>query len=180
MKIKISKIGAAKSQLLEAINLFFEGRDPVSIHTLVGAALEILNDHFNAKEVRDSNLVLHKDSIHIKDEYRKEWKDSINKFKNFFKHADRDLKQGVREIEFSPDINEIFILEAIHRLQGVEKDKDVHEPEFKVFIAWMMKMRPGLFKEDQKQNVEKIGELELNSLQDFRNSLLYLKGRIGI
>ena len=30
MKISVSKIAAAKSQLLEAINLFFEERDPIS------------------------------------------------------------------------------------------------------------------------------------------------------
>lgn len=42
--MQITKIGAARSQLTEAINSFFEERDPVSIHTLIGAALQILND----------------------------------------------------------------------------------------------------------------------------------------
>ena len=47
MKITVSKIAAAKSQLLEAINLFFEERDPISIHTLTCVALQILHDHFD-------------------------------------------------------------------------------------------------------------------------------------
>jgi len=53
--------------------LFFEQRDPVSIHTLVGASLQILHDHIDdVGIVWDENLFLHKDTIYIKDEYRKE------------------------------------------------------------------------------------------------------------
>lgn len=114
MKINITKIGAARSQLLEAINLFFEEHDPVSIHTLVGASLQILNDHISDRgRVWDNNLILHDEAIYIKEGYRKYWHDKLNEAKNFFKHADRDLKIGKSTIEFETDLNQIFIFEAI-------------------------------------------------------------------
>ena len=68
MKITVTKIGAARSQLIEAIHLFFEDRDPVSIHTLVGASLQILNDHItDVGEVWDNNLMFHFDTIYCVD-----------------------------------------------------------------------------------------------------------------
>ena len=95
MKINVSKIGAARSQLIEALRLFFEQRDPVLIHTLVGASLQILHDHIDdVGIVWDEILFLHKDTIYIKDEYPKEWRVKVNEARNFFKHADRDLKDG--------------------------------------------------------------------------------------
>jgi hypothetical protein len=60
MKINVSKMAAAKSQLLEAINLFLEERDPISIHTLTCAALQILHDHFDdVGQVWDHKLIFH-------------------------------------------------------------------------------------------------------------------------
>jgi len=41
--IMISKLDAARRQLATAITLWFEDRDPVSIHTLVFAAYEIIH-----------------------------------------------------------------------------------------------------------------------------------------
>jgi hypothetical protein len=67
MKIVIPKIGAARRQLLEAINLFFEERDPVSVHTRVSASLGILHDYFDTDAAWNSNLMLHPESIYIKD-----------------------------------------------------------------------------------------------------------------
>lgn len=176
MKTKVTKIGAAKSQLLEAINLFFEERDPVSIHTLVGASLEILNDHFDDKgEVWDLNLALHPDSIYIKDEYRKEWADSLNKAKNFFKHADRDLKKGIDDIEFDPDVNEFFILETIRRLQLVQKDAFIFEPEFKVFSAWLMRKRPHMVKAEHRETVEQVSAIDIGNFADFKKMIDVMK-----
>ncbi len=41
---KVNKIEAARRQLVEAITLFFERRDPIAIHTLIGASHQILYD----------------------------------------------------------------------------------------------------------------------------------------
>jgi len=134
MKINVTKISAARSQLIEAINLFFEERDPISIHTLVGASLQILNDHItNTKDVYDNGLVLRFDTIYVDDEFRKLWIRGINKARNFFKHADNDKKKS---IEFETDLNEIYIHEALRCLKIVEGEDHVFSIEFKIFMTW--------------------------------------------
>jgi hypothetical protein len=40
--IRLTKIEAAEKQLREAIRLFAEGRDPVTVQTVVGAAHQVL------------------------------------------------------------------------------------------------------------------------------------------
>ena len=106
MKICVSKIQAARRQLLEAINLFFEERDPVAVHTLVGASLNILHDHFDIDAAWDSNLMLHPESIYIKDEYRKEWLTLIRDAKNFFNIA---IRSPLSLIVFVPNICGLYI-----------------------------------------------------------------------
>lgn len=69
MKIKITKMHSAILQLKEAIKLFFEERDPVSIHTLSSAALQIINDHI---KTLDYNTAIHPNSPYIREEHRKE------------------------------------------------------------------------------------------------------------
>ena len=149
--MKISKIEAAKYQLIESIRLFFEERDPVSIHTLTGAALDVLNDHITDKGlVWDHNLFFHPESIYIKDEHRKEFQDHIRKNKNFFKHADRDIKAGIHEIEFDPGVNEAYIFEAIRALAVVAPGFRSCETDF--FTYWLLANHPHWLK-DGNQNI---------------------------
>ncbi len=85
-KENITKIDAAKRQMNEAIRLFFERRDSISIHTLAAAAAQILADLCKAKGVfsplRGADL--------IRKERRKEWLRALKASENFFKHARRD------------------------------------------------------------------------------------------
>ena len=147
MKVNVTKIGAARSQLIEAINLFFEERDPVSIHTLVGASIQILNDHItDIGDVWDNNLIHHYNTIYINDDSRKIWNSKINEAKNFFKHADRDLREGKISIEFETDLNNFSIFEAIRCLKVVEGEDYVFSIEFSTFIAWLCLKYPNLLK----------------------------------
>jgi hypothetical protein len=43
-KLKLSKLDCARRQLELAIELYFMERDPVSIHTLAGAARQLIED----------------------------------------------------------------------------------------------------------------------------------------
>lgn len=142
MKIRVTKIGAARAQLNEAIALFFEERDPISIHTLIGASLEVLNDHFSdPREVWNNGLMFHYHSVFIKEERRSEAYAKVNEARNFFKHADRDLKKGIDSIEFEPNVNEFFIFGAIQCLEAVEKKLGLVEKrseEINTFIGWFM------------------------------------------
>lgn len=173
MKIRVSKIGAARRQLIEAVNLFFEQRDPVTVHTLVGASLNILHDHFDTDAAWDSNLMFHPESIYIKDEYRKEWITLIRDAKNFFKHADRDLKKGRGEIEFETDMNIFQILEAIRCLRVVEADEFEFLPEFKVFFVWFALKYPHMIIDNPF--AKNLGNIDLDDFEFFRYGIQLLR-----
>lgn len=176
MKITVSKIAAARSQLLEAITLFFEERDPVSIHTLVCAALQILHDHFDdIGQVWDHNLIFHYDSIYVKDEYRKEYANKVHEVKNFFKHADNDLRAGKTSIEFNTETNAFHILEAVRCLRIIEGDNHVFHPEFRVFACWYGLKYPEHFIDEWKQIFIKIKGVNPDNYRYFHDAIIYLK-----
>lgn len=156
MKMTVSKIDAARAQLLEAIRLFFEKRDPISIHTLVGAAMQIVHDHIDEGTALDENLFFHYDTIYIKDEYRKKFKDKINEATNFFKHADRDLREGKVTIEFETASTDFRIVKSIRCLKIIEGDAFVNSPEFRVYIVWYALKYPTHIKGEARQKFAKI------------------------
>jgi len=109
--ISLNKMEAAKRQLKEAIVMFLEKRDIVAVHTLAAASYQVLYDIAKKQGIRD---ILY-DSDIIKDEYRGIAKtDYINKAKNFFKHADKDLDE---ETEFNSSMNEWFLFSAGHLIR---------------------------------------------------------------
>jgi hypothetical protein len=74
-KITVTKLEAAQRQLRTAIRLWFEGGDPVSIHTLAFAAYEIA--HVVSKKRNRARRDLIFDTLMIKEEHRAEWGKSI-------------------------------------------------------------------------------------------------------
>jgi hypothetical protein len=96
--ITVSKLDAARRQLRAAIRLWFQGGDPVAIHTLISAAHEIVHTLF--KRAGLHGLMF--DTDYIKDEYRSDWAKLIKRHSAFFKHAQKD-PDG--EIEFDPAVN---------------------------------------------------------------------------
>jgi hypothetical protein len=170
MKIKITKLDAAKSQTLEAINLFFEERDPVSIHTLAGAALQILHDHFKTKkEVGKAKLILHYETPYIKNEHRKYWSNKVREAKNFFKHANKDLK---KTINFETDTNAFHLLEAIMCFISLKDDFFVWPIEFNVFLSWVMLKYPKNFNDNDM--IEKCPNINPENLDFFRKAICLL------
>ena len=109
-KIKLNKLDVALRQLREAIHLFFEERDCVSIHTLAMASYQILYDIAKKNNIED----LMYDSIVIRDEYRRLAKQYLNKSKNFFKHAEKDTN---KRHDFAPVTNEYSLLYTITLLE---------------------------------------------------------------
>ena len=181
MKIHVSKIAAAKSQLLEAINLFFEERDPISIHTLTCAALQILHDHFDdVGQVQDHNLIFHYDSIYIKEEYRKEYAEHVHKVRNFFKHADRDLKAGKASIVFNTEENAFYILEAVRCLRIVEGSKYVFHPEFRAFMCWYGLKYPNHLNDQGEKSFIKMKGISPDNFKYFHNAIVCLKANPGL
>jgi hypothetical protein len=129
--MNITKLDAAKSQLATAIRLYFEDCDPVSVHTLALAASEIIDRLCVSKgtaAMRSSFLEA------IIPGRRKEFADTFNKTKNFFKHASSSKPNEILE-DFSDEQNLIGIIMAADglRLLGVG-----------IFTAWVSVMEPEL------------------------------------
>jgi hypothetical protein len=137
-KIPITKLDAARRQLETAVILWFHEGDPVSIHTLVAAAYQILYD-LNKKCGGASMM---KDAKIIRPEYMKEWHRIFAKWENFFKHADRD---SLKTLLFPPQVTRTFMLDAI-----TKHDEMSHEerPLFRLFHFYMVFTEPRFFKND--------------------------------
>ncbi|HEX3936231.1 MAG TPA: hypothetical protein VHX43_01905 [Xanthobacteraceae bacterium] len=134
--LTISKVDAAHRQLRTAITLWFAESDPVSTHTLVFAAYEVL--HTVSKKRTPSRRDLLFDSDRIKDEYRSEFNKIIKKPAYFFKHADRE-PEGI--INFDPNINVPFILFATIARYYCNIQESQEES---TFLWWLRINRPQL------------------------------------
>jgi hypothetical protein len=73
--IKITKLEAARRQLVTAIRIYFADGDPISTHTLAAAAFEILDDLDN--HGADSGTIFDRMEKNIKPERLKEFRELI-------------------------------------------------------------------------------------------------------
>jgi hypothetical protein len=136
--------------------------------------LQILHDHIDdVGIVWDENLFFYKNTIYIKDEYRKEWLDKVNEARNFFKHADRDLRDGKTTIEFETATTQFHILEAIRCLKLVENDSFDFPFGFQVFLGWYSLKYPKHFKPEGRERFERLNSMNPDNLAEF-NALLVL------
>jgi hypothetical protein len=127
-KLVVSKADAATRQLDCAIRLWFSGGDPVSIHTLVGAAYQIIHD-MNKK--RDGKDLLF-DADFIKEEHRKTVHDLMRRDFNFFKHADTDTHEVT---EFVPFASIMFMLIGIQTLRNLGVRQTDAQMTFGIYMA---------------------------------------------
>jgi hypothetical protein len=110
VKIRVAKMDAALRQLDTAIRLWFSDGDAVSIHTLVGAAYQIIHDFNKQKGGRDLLF----DSGIIKEEFRAQAIKFLRKDFNFFKHADEDPNDVTEFVAMS---SFMFMLISIQTLK---------------------------------------------------------------
>ncbi len=167
MKISLSKIDVAESQLRTAIRLMFGSGDPVSVHTLTSAALNILHDHIPKEEAWKHDIFLHGNTIFIKEEYQSIWRNKVREAANFFKHADRDLKAGRDTLVFNTTITEFHILEALNCLRIILKEEATWRPEYAVFSGWFMLKHPACTNEALKPLVDQFSDFPLDDLSLF-------------
>lgn len=103
---KITKIEAAERQLKQAIRLFFERVDDISVFTLVGASHGILTDLIK----KEGKINLLTETPYIRTERKSDWLKIIKKPINFFKHADKDPEDV---IELDEKIIPYYIIDCI-------------------------------------------------------------------
>jgi hypothetical protein len=116
--MEITKIDAAKAQLATAIRLYFDDKDPISIHTLTMAAGEIIDKICTSKGLVSMRSGLLDNIIPAR---RQEVGDAMNRARNFFKHASpANPDETLRD--FSDDVNLFAIIFAAESLRslGVE------------------------------------------------------------
>lgn len=135
----VSKVDAARRQLESAITLYFQGGDPIAVHTLACAAHQIVHDINQHKNGKDAPELLF-NNLNFKDEFRGLLIKHFHKDYNFFKHANKDPDPNGK-IEFNPKSTEIFMLFATKGLSylGVPYSNKmtafliyirIHNPEF--------------------------------------------------
>ena len=134
--IHVSKIDAARRQLRTAIRLWFYDHDPVSAHTLVSAAREIIQVILK-KRNPSAGAAFDLLAI-VKKEYRNEISTALKQHANFFKHASRDPDET---IEFHPGLSELFILIAVQTLSACG---ELLREEERAFLVWMQLHSPEL------------------------------------
>ena len=156
-RYSVTKLDAARKQLRVAISLWFQDGDGISIHTLAGAAHQIITD---INRNRGGKGILF-DSPIFKDEYRKQAIARLRKEINFFKHADED-PDGV--IDFAPKMSEMFIMGA---LLGLETLGISHEPVEAAFITWFAFHHPELLTEKgRKYFVERLSAYDAINIKE--------------
>ena len=144
-EIGISKIEAAKRQLETAITLYFQNADPVSIHTLVAAAHEILHGICKVRGLESLLKDVVKQSI--RKEKQNEYNDIIREAENFFKHGRRDPDAS---FEFRPVTTEIFIFDACFMYESLTMKTP--KPLF-IFKFWFLIKNPYMIAEEYRDEI---------------------------
>ena len=126
--LTLSKLEAARRQLEMAARLYFSEADPVSIHTLVSAAYQILEDVNHA--LGGSPMLKGQLPNWVRPDANSEAKRRLNEAANFFKHADRDHDQV---LEFRPGLSELMMFDAIRKYRELTGELI---PILGVYEAW--------------------------------------------
>lgn len=135
--LEIDKKTAINRTLTEAILLFFEDRDAIAIHILSASALRSLHEHFDSTEIiKDRKLFLHYKS---ETDPNKLYLQYVWDAHNFFKHSKKDIKNGVSTIDFSEDVNQLYLYEAINIYKYIYKEMP---PIFFYFLLWFSVNEP--------------------------------------
>jgi hypothetical protein len=164
---QVTKLEAAERQIKEAIWLFFEKRDYISIHTLAGAANQILYDISEKSGIESL-----RSSLMVKEEYRKEWINNLNKARNFFKHAKNDPNTL---LEFNQELNVFLIVDTLSIYIKVAQKVF---PELEVFQIWFTLAYPHLTKEGPlKEVVSNIMVPKGVSAYDYQSCLEVLRDK---
>jgi hypothetical protein len=129
----ITKIEAARRQLVTAIRLFFEDADSVSVYALAQAAWELLDalcTHRSTTRFRqEMTTATGLSEVNIK---------KIASYgRNFFKHADRD-PEAVLE-DFTDDLNDHVLIAACFDYGELAGSKPM---EVQVFQIWYFAAHP--------------------------------------
>lgn len=124
--LPITKLDAARRQLDTAIRLLFAGEDPVSVHTLVGAASVLFSDLI---ELEAPDRSWDRQAQAATGMSKSEYFQIMRRAQNFFKHA-RDDHDA--QLEFDPSDTEALTFWAVMNASELAP----MSPETEVFQLW--------------------------------------------
>jgi hypothetical protein len=142
-KIKISKLDAARRQILTAIRLYFNHGDIVSMHTLAAAAFKITQNICDKSPNLPDSLTDWIDQL-VKPEDKNVFWNKLHETANFFKHANHD-PDAVHE--FSPEQTENILFFAVYQYQQLTGEWSA---EIRLFTNWYMLHHPESFNSPQQ------------------------------
>lgn len=119
-----------------AIRLWFEGGDPVAIHTLASAAHEIVHALFKKKGLKGLAF----DTPYVKADKRQHWASALKKPANFFKHA-RNEDTGA-SYEFDPALSILMMSASCKGLMNIGEPISM---EALALTYWMVFANPAAF-----------------------------------
>jgi len=131
----ISKLDAAHSQLIMAINLYFDDQDIASIHTLTCAAREIYEKHCEAKGVARMFDMIESNNP---DQTSKQLSDILNGARNFLKHPEESMDLDAK-LEIGDEMNATMMFVATHDCARLGESN--HPPEIQAYNLWFMATR---------------------------------------
>lgn len=144
--IQISKLDAARRQLVIAIRLYFANTDPVSTHTLAAASLGILGD-LDKHGPNTGTMFDHIERYVIPDQIPTVRK-ALRKAQNFFKHADEDPESV---LEYYPT-NPVAVLWAATEKYNELAKEDILETA--ALRTWVIIRNPGILLSPYREQVE--------------------------
>lgn len=134
----LTPLTIARSQLRTAIDLFFDEKDPVSVHTLAGAAREILEELCRRESVEPMTDFILKDHP---GKARKDIWAAMNLYRNCFKHVARTEEQRIEDeatlAQFREPINEFLLYVCVEDYLRLRNSSPV---TFQIFQAWFVAM----------------------------------------
>ena len=137
-KIRVNKPDAARRQIDMAIELFFDQRDPVLVHSLAMAAFRILADLVKAKGLKDQSIIGKFDKM-IRPGMERVFWGHIHGAANFFKHADRDPDEILDDRDERINDGALWMCVMLYVELGYAPT-----PEMKAFNGWFAATNPHL------------------------------------
>lgn len=171
--VNIAKIDAARRQLETAIELYFQGGDVVSVHTLAAAAREILADLCEHREVEPFFSQERMLKELVKPEFRDMLYKALHKAENFFKHADRDPD---KLLAFNPKQSEFIILECVETYVELTKE---FPALILAFRTWWMVHNRSMLAKPMQDLLATLGSLQYTEYEKARFIQDFMAARYG-
>ena len=154
---EVNKIEAARRQLEQALELLFDGKDPLPIHTLAMAALRILRDLASDRPDEGAKTVALMEASIRPGVKKGEFWGALHQASNFLKHANRDPDAVLNEIR--PEANDYALCIAGLIYQDLGGDLS---PRMKVLRSLICVRNPDVV-------MEPFGEVYRNIGDDIRS-----------